>query len=137
MDLAVSEVEHLKLFVGFVRDITDRRQAEDKLRQADRLASIGSLAAGLGHDMNNVLLPMRGHLDALEAAALGARPTTHVEAIRSSTQYLQQLTDGLQLLALDPLDEDASGSVTDVAEWWDQVGALLQRSLPKHVVLRR
>src|ERR1043165_3870101 len=41
------------------RDITERKRAETRLRQSERMASIGALAAGLGHDMNNVLLPVR------------------------------------------------------------------------------
>lgn len=135
MDLAVSEIEHQGVFVGIVRDLTARARAEAQLRQADRLASIGSLAAGLGHDMNNVLLPMRGHLDALEAATMPEKERTHLRAIRDSVSYLQQLTDGLHLLALDPLDEEASGLSTDLTAWWEQVGPLLQRSLPRHVRL--
>ncbi len=135
MDLAVSEVDHLHVFVGVVRDLTERQRAEERLRQADRLASIGSLAAGLGHDMNNVLLPLRARLDALEAASLPEAAQRHVRAIRDSVSYLQQLTDGLHLLALDPRDAQASGGRTDLATWWDQVGPLLQRSLPRHVRL--
>lgn len=49
-----------------VQDRTNAfQQSQDKLRLADRLASIGTLAASLGHDMNNVLLPVRARLDAL------------------------------------------------------------------------
>jgi PAS domain S-box-containing protein len=73
IDLAVSEVEPGKLFTGIIRDISERRFAEARLREADRMASIGALAAGLGHDMNNVLLPVRAHLNALKAT--GDLPT--------------------------------------------------------------
>lgn len=86
------------LFVGIIRDMTGRDAAEreagrhegddersrlqaalteqtaaleaahPRLRLADRLASIGTLAAGLGHDMNNVLLAVRARLNGLKAA---------------------------------------------------------------------
>jgi PAS domain S-box-containing protein len=135
MDLAVSELADLGVFVGVVRDLTDRQRRDEQLRQADRLASIGSLAAGLGHDMNNVLLPIRSHLDVLDAADLSHDLHGHVRSLRDSVAYLQQLTDGLHLLALDPEDTEASGETTDVAQWWDQVGPLLQRSLPSSVRL--
>ncbi|MHC5025765.1 MAG: PAS domain S-box protein [Planctomycetota bacterium] len=135
VELAVSEVAHLGLFVGIVRDLTERRESEEQLRQTDRLASIGSLAAGLGHDMNNVLLPMRARLDALDAADLPEQPRQHLRAIRDSVAYLQQSADGLHMLAVDPLDDEASDRSTVVAEWWHQVGPLLQRSLPGHVRL--
>lgn len=107
----------------------------EQLRQADRLASIGTLAAGLGHDMNNVLLPVRARLDALDATDLSPRVREHFAAVRKSVSYLQQLSDGLHLLALDPDDPDASSGSTTLREWWSQVGSLLLKAVSKRVAL--
>jgi PAS domain S-box-containing protein len=145
---------------GIGADITEQRRAEEELRKhrehleelvaertgeleasheqlrlADRLASIGTLAAGLGHDMNNVLLPIRFRLDALDARDLPDEARKHFAEVRKSVEYLQQLADGLHLLSLDPEDAEASAEGTDVAAWWEQVGTLLARGLPKHVRL--
>lgn len=38
---------------GIAEDVTERRRAEDALRRAARLASIGTLAAGIAHEINN------------------------------------------------------------------------------------
>lgn len=109
-----------------------------RLLLSDRLASLGTLAAGLGHDMNSVLLPVRARLNALEHAGITSAALTHVTAIRQSITYLQQLSDGLHFLTLDP---DASGvadngnATTDLAVWWEQVGPLLSKAVPKHVKL--
>ena len=109
-----------------------------RLHLADRLASLGTLAAGLGHDMNNVLLPVRARLNALEHAGITSAALDHVNAVRRSVTYLQHLSDGLHFLALDPdgpgISGDGDGS-TDIAQWWKQVGGLLRKALPKHVVL--
>lgn len=108
--------------------------SHEQLRQADRLASIGTLAAGLGHDMHNVLLPARCRLDALDHdPSLSADAKEHLQAIRRSIEYLQQLSDGLHLFALNPEDAEASGEATDLVHWWDQVGPLISRSVPKSV----
>jgi PAS domain S-box-containing protein len=116
------------------------QQANLRLRMADRMASIGTLAAGLGHDMNNVLLPVRARLNALKAAgASGKIPSAerkHIDEVRKSVAYLQQLADGLHFLALDPdTDEDTrgGGAATDLRQWWSQAGALLSKAVPKHV----
>lgn len=135
IDLIISEIQHHRLFVGMVRDITRRRQTEGQLRNADRLASIGTLAAGLGHDMNNVLLPIRTRLDVLEATVPSEKSAAHIGAIRESITYLQQLNDSLHMLSLDPADIQATGGPTEITAWWEQVAPLLARSLPRRVRL--
>lgn len=136
IDLAVSEVEPGKLFTGIIRDISDRKTAETKLRESDRMASIGTLAAGLGHDMNNVLLPVRARLNALKAEGVRGHlsPTAadDVAEISKSVAYLQQLADGLHFLAMDTQKEGAD-SGTNLAAWWDQAGVLISKAVPKHV----
>ena len=41
--------------VGIARDITERRQVQEKLRTTERMASLGTLAAGVAHEINNPL----------------------------------------------------------------------------------
>ncbi len=110
-----------------------------RLHLADRLASLGTLAAGLGHDMNSVLLPVRARLNALEHAGIPTAAMAHITAVRRSIAYLQHLSDGLHFLALDPdgpgVAHDGEG-VTDLVEWWEQMGVLLRKAVPKHVTLQ-
>ncbi len=46
-------------------DITDRLNLETQLRHAQKLESIGQLAAGVAHDFNNILTIVQGHADRL------------------------------------------------------------------------
>lgn len=112
------------------------QQAHLRLRTADRMASIGTLAAGLGHDMNNVLLPVRAHLNAASAVAQREDVRAHLRKIAAAVEYLQQLADGLHFLAHDPeIEEDARGGgrTTDLRQWWSQVGVLLTKAVPRYV----
>lgn len=122
-----------------MRDVTLRKASEGRMRESDRLAAIGSLAAGLGHDMSNMLLPMRAHLNAVEAQGSAMDEPTraaHFRQIRCSTAYLQQLADSMHSLALDPDGEGDGVGSTDLLGWWTHAGPLLAKALPRATELR-
>ena len=133
VELIVSEVVPKQLFTAVMRDVTERKESDARLRQSDRLSALGALAAGLGHDMNNVLLPVRAHLNVLAAGAaqLGhTECTTHINEIGKSVVYLQQLADGLHYLVTDAGHADGGEDGARLAAWWAQSGSLLSRTLP-------
>src|SRR6185369_8854590 len=60
IEASISQVEHhgRRLFTVILRDITEKRRAEAQLLRAQRLESVGTLAGGLAHDLNNILAPI-------------------------------------------------------------------------------
>ncbi|RLE46076.1 MAG: hypothetical protein DRJ31_10435 [Candidatus Methanomethylicota archaeon] len=51
--------------VGYIRDITNRKKMEEQLIVTDRLASIGELASGVAHELNNPLTGIIGFSELL------------------------------------------------------------------------
>ncbi len=107
-------------------------ESHQRLRVSERMAALGTLSAGIGHDMGNLLLPLRIRLDALERTALTPERKEDVAAIRSCAEYLQRLAGSLRLLATGAND-DAAGGSTALHEWWTVAEPMLRTCLPKAV----
>jgi len=128
---------------AYTERVIEERTAElaasnEQLRLAERLASIGTLSAGLGHDMNNVLFPIRCRLDVLEGVTDDPAAREELALIRRSVAYLQQLSDGLRLLARDanaPDDGVGRRGSTHLESWWSEVEPLMRTALPKRARL--
>ena len=51
--------------VGTLLDLTERKQLEEQLLQAQKMEAIGTLAGGVAHDFNNILTGIMGYIDLL------------------------------------------------------------------------
>lgn len=106
-------------------------RSRHELRMSERMASIGTLCAGLGHDMGNLLLPLSIWIDQIEKLdspelAVGIQP------LRTCVQYLRKLAAGLRLVSLDPAQESACSDVL-LDDWMVEIKAVLRNSLPPRI----
>lgn len=70
------ETGQLVAIEGIARDITARLELEERLRHAQKMESIGQLAGGIAHDLNNLLVPIIGYTE-LSLGETPANTTLH------------------------------------------------------------
>ncbi|MBI4390517.1 MAG: PAS domain S-box protein [candidate division NC10 bacterium] len=79
-----------------LRDLTRIRDLEEQLRQADRMAALGALAAGLSHEIRNPLMGIRGAAQLLASdPALPAAFREHSGIILREVDRLNALVEGI------------------------------------------
>jgi PAS domain S-box-containing protein len=96
---------------GIARDVTDRRMRDEERSRAQRLESLGLLAGGVAHDINNVLAGVVGHAQlALIELPAGTPGRPRVERIESEAMRGAELASrmldyaGRAQLVMAPLD---------------------------------
>jgi PAS domain S-box-containing protein len=62
---AITSDGHLVGYAKITRDITERRAAEARLRQAQKMEAVGQFTGGAAHDFNNLLMAILGSLEIL------------------------------------------------------------------------
>jgi two-component system cell cycle sensor histidine kinase/response regulator CckA len=119
---------------GVARDVTERKQLEEQLRQSQKLEAVGQLAGGIAHDFNNLLTVINGYSD-LTIRRIKTEDPLHrnIEEIKKAGERAASLTR--QLLAfsrkqvLQPKVLDLNALVSDF-------GKMLQRLIGEDIELR-
>jgi signal transduction histidine kinase len=122
-------------FVTLYTDITARRQAEEQLRQAQKMEAVGHLTGGVAHDFNNLLMIILGSLGTAERA-LGPldlpKIRRSIEVAQSGARRAASLTRRLLAFSrrqpLAPRPVDVNGLVMELSE-------LIRQSAARNVVV--
>jgi PAS domain S-box-containing protein len=137
LDLAVSEMRYGNevLFLGTLRDITERVQLEAEVRQSQKMEAIGRLAGGVAHDFNTLLGTVLGYSEMLLSALPAKESLRHpVEQIHRAALRGAQLTR--QLLVFSRRQEMQAQAV-DLGKLLADVDVMLDRLIGEDIRLSR
>lgn len=119
-------------YVAVKRDVTERERLESQLRRAQRMESIGTLAGGVAHDLNNALAPilMASELLRLALPDVAMQDLDLIESgARRGADLVKQLLGFARGVEVDRLPVKLGPLV-------DEVEHLVRSTFPKNIELR-
>jgi signal transduction histidine kinase len=133
IDVERAPAGSLRELTCIVHDITDRRVLEQRLRHSQRMEAVGSLAAGVAHDFNNVLTAVGGCAQlAEERLTAGSAAGPYLREIFNAATRAGTLTRKLLLFST---MESVKPSVLDVNQAIESSLRLLRRLLRENIAL--
>jgi signal transduction histidine kinase/CheY-like chemotaxis protein len=127
-------IDEVPYLIGTAIDITDLKRAHDRLRDAQKLESLGVLAAGLAHDFNNLLVGVIGNASLVQDILPPGHPAlefagrivkTGEQAAHLTRQMLAYSGKGRFLV--EPID---------LSDLVPEINELVQPSIPKKIAVR-
>ncbi|QPF88190.1 PAS domain S-box protein [Bradyrhizobium genosp. L] len=119
---------------AFVRDVTQRRIAEEQLIQAQKTESLGRLTGGIAHDFNNMLTVITGTIEILaDGVSDNPQLAAIAKLISDAADRGAQLTSSLLAFAR---KQPLQPAETDVNELIGEVVRLLSQTLGSQIEIR-
>jgi PAS domain S-box-containing protein len=117
-----------KSILVIATDVTERKKLEAHLLRVQRLESIGLLAGGIVHDLNNILAPILMAVDLLQLNR--GVPSSMVATLRSSAQRGSELVKQILTFARGGA---SSAEPTDLRHLVGEVLHMAQQTFPKSI----
>ena len=111
-------------------DITEKKKLEGQLLRNQRLESIGTLAGGIAHDLNNVLAPIMMGIELLRPKVLDAASQSLLATLQASTERGADLVK--QILAF-ARGSQGQRQIMELISLVRELAKLLQQTLPKNI----
>ena len=129
----------LLYFFASQLDVSRRRDAEDALRQAQKMEALGQLTGGIAHDFNNLLQVMVGHLDLMEMSLKGTRrpftPERTQQTIDSVKQAVSRASTLTQQLLAFSRKQRLDGRTVNLNAVLNKLSDLMRRTIGAEVDL--
>jgi len=126
------ELDGVPCVLSVTHDVTERKQLEQQLRQAQRMDAVGRLAGGVAHDFNNMLGVIRGYSELLRSRVCDEVAQEQIEEIKKASDRAASLTRQLLAFSRRQVLQPAS---LDLNERISQISKMLRRLIGDDVQL--
>jgi len=106
----------IQAVVEHARDVTQIKQAQARLMQAEKLSALGELTAGVAHELNNPLTSILGFIQLLQRTELPERQSGYLATIHSESKRAAKIVRNLLTFARRQEPEKKMLSVNAVLE---------------------
>ena len=124
--------------VGIVysaKDITETRELENRLRQAQKMEAIGTLAGGIAHDFNNILTPILGYSEILMMSfSEGSRERENEEQVVKAAQRAKELVKQILTFSRETEQQQTPVQIHLIIK---EALKLLRASLPANIIIKQ
>jgi PAS domain S-box-containing protein len=115
------------------RDITDKKKLEQQFLRAQRMESIGTLAGGIAHDLNNVLAPIMLSVNYLRTKLTDPNSAKMLQMLEASTKRGSELIKQVLSFAR---GVEGEFTIVEVRHIVEEIGKIITQTFPKSISFR-
>ncbi|HKK91540.1 MAG TPA: ATP-binding protein [Desulfobacteraceae bacterium] len=121
----LDEDNNVELFMKWVRDITEHKKLEASLVQAQRMKTVGTLAGGIAHNFNNILMGIQGNSSLIKMGKGAGNPDVKrleriEKAVKDASYLTQQLLGFARGGQYNPVPADLNRLVENQARMFEK-----------------
>ncbi len=117
-------------YQGIIRDITEKMELERQLFQSQKMESIGLLAGGIAHDLNNVLAPITMAIQLLQERLPDDQSKRLIETLRSNADRGADIVGQVLTFARGVETEYSTLHIKEIIE---EITSITQHTFPKTI----
>ena len=114
-------------------DVTDKRKLEGQFLRAQRLESIGTLASGIAHDLNNILAPIMMSVNLLQEKQEDDKNARLLETLRTGVQRGAEMVK--QILSF-TRGQEGGRTLISLKHLVSEISKITQETFPKNIKIK-
>lgn len=124
----------LQRIIGTQSDISERKKLEEQLFQAQKMDSLGRLAGGVAHDLNNLLTPILGYAELLQNMAdMNPSINNDLHQIQEAALRARELTQQLLAFGRKQILEIKTFDLSEIVRGYDKI---LRRTIRENIQIQ-